>query len=173
MQPRTSFEWRPWTAAVGGFMVAELLLRNREPVALTVELASWVASILRLLDIFVTQEAAVLRSPAGFAYEIGGACLALQPIAALAGLLLADRRVRRGRAVRWIIAGSLCLFVLNLVRLVCLFWLGTKSLQLALIAHDVIWPCLFTLVVFALWMRGRERRDPSGIHYATDSRIPS
>ena len=100
-------------------------------------------------------EGAVLRDPAsGFAVEMKDGCNAVNVTILLWSAVLAFPAPSRLK-VLGILAGSLILQVLNIVRFISLFYLGQYSATWFDFAHGYVWESLLvldTLVLFWLWV---------------------
>jgi len=143
--------WRPWLSAVAGYLLAAGVARGVDLAPLTKMTASSVAAVLTWLAVPVMQADAVLRQPNGFAYEIGTECLGFAPVAALAGLLLADPLLSWRRARVLLAIGAAVLLLLNVLRLISLFWIGVRLPEHFALAHDALWPLLLTAALLTLW----------------------
>lgn len=151
----------PVLAAFGAFVGAEAAIRRfdeaLEPACRAA--ASVVAAILRLTGAAVAQHGAILVAPGGFAYQIDGACLGIGPLALVAALVIFDRAVMM-RRLAWLPVAMAGLALLNLLRLVGLFRVGTEALSSFPFAHDVAWPALMVGTILAVWCALRS--PPSG-----------
>ncbi len=97
------------------------------------------------------REVSALYGPGGFAYEISRGCLGLVPAAFLIVGVLAYPGERR-RKLRALVVGVPLLFVLNLMRLVHLFYLGVYRPDLFPLAHQVVWQGAIIAAVFLFWL---------------------
>lgn len=109
-----------------------------------------------------TLEAAVLRSPGGFAVEMRDGCNAVNVTILLWSAILAFPAPWKMK-LAGLAAGSLIVQALNIVRFLSLFYLGQYSQAWFDFAHAYLWESLLvldTMVVFWIWvgrvMRGRE-----------------
>jgi len=103
-----------------------------------------------------TVEGAVLRDPAsGFAVEMKDGCNAVNVIILLCSAVIAFPASWRQKA--WgVLAGSLILQILNIVRFVSLFYLGQYSRTWFDFAHSYLWESLLvldTVALFWFWVR--------------------
>lgn len=101
-----------------------------------------------------TLEAAVLRSPGGFAVEMRDGCNAVNVTILLWSAILAFPASWKMK-LAGLVAGSLIVQVLNIVRFLSLFYLGQYSLRWFDFAHAYLWESLLvldTMVVFWLWV---------------------
>jgi exosortase H (IPTLxxWG-CTERM-specific) len=101
-----------------------------------------------------TRDAAVLRSPGGFAVEMRDGCNAVNVTILLWSAILAFPASWKMK-LAGLAAGSLIVQVLNIVRFLSLFYLGQYSLTWFDFAHAYLWESLLvldTMVVFWLWV---------------------
>jgi len=101
-----------------------------------------------------TLEGAILRSPGGFAVEMRDGCNAVNVTILLWSAVLAFPASWRMKALG-MIAGSLVIQALNIVRFISLFYIGQYSAAWFDFAHGYLWESLLvldTMVVFWLWV---------------------
>lgn len=132
--------------------------------------ASWSAGLLRVCGEEASSSGASLRSPR-FAVEIRRGCEAIEPtvlfVAAVVGFpvsLLAR--------VLGVLLGLVALSLLNLVRIVSLFYVGIYWPNIFEMMHVEVWQPAFIVLALALWIawavwatrrsRPGERSGPSG-----------
>jgi exosortase H (IPTLxxWG-CTERM-specific) len=100
-------------------------------------------------------QGAVLRDPAGgFAVEMRDGCNAVNVTILLWSAVLAFPAPRRLK-VLGLLAGSLIIQALNIVRFISLFYIGQYSTTWFDFAHGYLWETLLvldTMVVFWLWV---------------------
>ena len=118
---------------------------------ITAFVASLVQSLLQWTGIEALRVAAFLYVPGGFAYEITVGCTGLLPAAVLTVAILASPESRTAKR-RGVLAGVPLVLVVNLVRLVHLFYLGVYAPRLFVLAHSVLWEGAIVLVTFATWL---------------------
>jgi exosortase H (IPTLxxWG-CTERM-specific) len=103
----------------------------------------------------VRVEGAVLRDPfTGFAIEMRDGCNAANVTILLWSAMLAFPAAWRIKAVG-LLAGSLAIHAVNIVRFISLFYLGLYSASLFEFAHAYLWECMLvldTMVIFGLWV---------------------
>jgi exosortase H (IPTLxxWG-CTERM-specific) len=108
----------------------------------------------------VRVEGAVLRDPfTGFAIEMKDGCNAANVTILLWSAMLAFPAPWRMKAVG-LLAGSLVIQAVNIVRFISLFYLGLYSATLFDFAHSYLWECMLvldTMVVFWLWVNRLSR----------------
>ena len=94
-------------------------------------------------------------SSGDFSIVVRRGCDAVEPAALFASAVLAFPAPWRKKAVG-IVAGTLVLLAINILRVVSLFWIGIVARPLFAKIHLEIWPLLFILAAFALcaaWIR--------------------
>lgn len=130
-----------------------LLMRAMAPVDLST--ARVTATILHLCGISVIQELTILSHPSGFSYEIYYHCTGLVPAAFLAvGIFAFPTELRRKFVA--VVLGVPLLLLLNLIRLVSLFYVGVWYPNAFYLAHTIVWEGLFILYISGFlvwWMR--------------------
>ena len=110
-------------------------------------------------------EGAILREPAsGFAVEMKDGCNAVNVTILLWSAMLAFPSPWRPKLLG-LLAGSLIIQVLNIIRFISLFYIGQHSMSWFDFAHGYLWESLLvldTMVVFWLWTSrvGRLRAVP-------------
>jgi exosortase H (IPTLxxWG-CTERM-specific) len=122
----------------------------------------------RVLDLFdpaVISYANVLASTrTGFAVSIEAGCNGVEAALVLLAAILAFRAPWRQKAMG-MVAGLAAVQVLNVIRVVTLFYVGQWSPRAFEWAHLYVWQTLIivdVLVVWLLWMRWVGLREPSG-----------
>jgi exosortase/archaeosortase family protein len=143
-------------AAAAGIMLVDTspaLQAVLEPLA--VWFAGLAAELIRLSGLAVAHSADVLRHPGGFGFRIDYGCTAIRPaiglVAVLAALPLAVARRCLG-----MLAGLAAIAVLNLCRLLHLYWLGVHQPEHVAFAHEIVWNIVTVaalLAYLAYWMR--------------------
>ena len=113
--------------------------------------------ILHWLGMDVQREVATLTHPGGFSYQIALTCTGLIPGGLLAAAILCGGSHWRSRL--WAAGcGVVAVLILNLVRLVSLFYIGVRYPGAFGFAHSVVWQGLtlaFVVGFFLLWkLRG-------------------
>jgi exosortase H (IPTLxxWG-CTERM-specific) len=111
----------------------------------------------RVIDLFggkARVEGAVLRDPAsGFAVEMRDGCNAVNVTILLWSAMLAFPALWKPKLLG-LLAGSLIIQVLNIIRFISLFYIGQHSMTWFDFAHGYLWESLLvldTMVVFWLW----------------------
>jgi exosortase H (IPTLxxWG-CTERM-specific) len=99
-------------------------------------------------------EGAILRAPGGFAIEMKDGCNGINVTIMLWSAVLAFPAPWRMKALG-LLAGSLAIQILNVVRFISLFYIGQYSTNWFEFAHGYLWETLLildTMVVFWLWV---------------------
>ena len=129
---------------------------------------AWVAaSVVLPFDDTVISSGRVLRdSVSGFAVSIEAGCNGVEAsIVLIAGVLAFPASWRQ--RVTAITLGFLAIQLLNILRIVSLFYLGQWNFDIFEWTHLYLWPVLImldVLLVFALYLRWLSRSDPSPEH---------
>lgn len=100
------------------------------------------------------RDRAILRAPGGFAIEMQDGCNAVNVTILLWAAILAFPAPWATRTLG-LLAGSLILQLLNILRFVSLFYLGQYNMAWFDFAHGYLWESLLvldTMVVFWLWV---------------------
>jgi len=135
--------------AAGMFLVMELspsLQRLLDPVYLL--LAQTVEYLVVRIDLAVTRTGTVLMHPDGFGYRIDYVCSGFRPAALIATTILVVRATWSQRIVGILIALA-CIEIINVGRLIHLYWLGVHRPEAFAAAHDVVWNVLAVVAVLA------------------------
>jgi len=129
---------------------------------------AWIAaSVVLPFDDTVISSGRVLRdSTSGFAVSIEAGCNGVEAsIVLIAGVLAFPATWRQRIAA--ITLGFLAIQLLNVLRIVSLFYLGQWNFDIFEWTHLYLWPVLImldVLLVFALYLRWLSRSDPSPEH---------
>ena len=100
------------------------------------------------------REGAILRSSAGFAVEMRDGCNAVNVTILLLSAVIAFPSSWKMKALG-VVAGSVIIQVVNIVRFISLYYLGQYSMTWFDFAHAYLWESLLvldTMVVFWLWV---------------------
>jgi exosortase/archaeosortase family protein len=158
----SSHTWARIAGAAGIFAIMAILV-DRSPAwvhalaPLNIVTASFIAQILDSLGMNCQREMATLVHPNGFGYEIGFACTGVIPAGLLATAMIAAGGPLRARLCGATM-GAAGVLVLNLIRLVSLFYIGVLFPRAFGIAHSLVWQGLTVLFVagfFHAWHRCR------------------
>jgi exosortase H (IPTLxxWG-CTERM-specific) len=101
-----------------------------------------------------TRDAAILRSPGGFAVEMRDGCNAVNVTILLCSAVLAFPASWKMKAAG-LLAGAAIIQVVNIFRFITLFYLGQYSMAWFDFAHAYLWESLImldTVVVFWYWV---------------------
>ena len=117
--------------------------------------------------------ATVIYHPNGFAYEIYYRCVGFLPVAILTVAIFAYPGRARFK-FSGLALGVPVLLSLNLIRLVCLFYIGVYFPGAFDFAHSVFWDSLMMLATIVLWLAwtkwGRQKIPVFGSHLDINSK---
>ncbi|SRR5712692_3871394 len=157
-----SHTWARIAGAAGIFAIMAILVDRSAAwvhalAPLNIVTARSIAQILDLLGMNCQVELATLVHPSGFGYEIGFACTGVIPAGLLATAMIAAGGPLRARLCGAMM-GAVGVLVLNLIRLVSLFYVGVLFPRAFGIAHSVVWQGLIVFFIvgfFHAWHRHR------------------
>jgi exosortase H (IPTLxxWG-CTERM-specific) len=86
-----------------------------------------------------------------FAVEVAEGCDAIQVCSLLAAAVIAFPVELRSK-LRGLVLGVLWLQLLNLMRIITLFWIGAHFSHVFQTAHEVVWPGILITVTIATWI---------------------
>jgi len=112
-------------------------------------------AVLHLVGIEAARVVSQIHHPGGFAYEIYYRCTGILPVAILIICITAFPASWRRKLVG-LAMGAPVLLILNLVRLVHLFYLGVHAPAAFPLAHRVIWEAVLisaTVLIWWLWSK--------------------
>lgn len=115
------------------------------------QLASVVQVAMGWAGIDTLRHGAFLYAPGAFGYEIVVGCTGLLPAAVVATAIVATPRTAASRGWGLAIAVPVILLV-NLVRLIHLFYIGVRAPRAFDQAHLLWWEAVLVAVVFAVWL---------------------
>jgi exosortase H (IPTLxxWG-CTERM-specific) len=104
-------------------------------------------------------QGAILCSPGGFAVEMKDGCNAVTVTILLWAAIVAFPATKKMK-ILGLIAGSLIIQVVNIIRFITLFYIGQYSATWFDFAHAYLWESLIvldTLVVFGVWVKRASR----------------
>ena len=117
--------------------------------------APWTAYITLVLvhglGIDAVQYGTVLAHPNGFAYVVIYSCTGFLPVIMFIGCVVAYPGTWRAKCVG-IAFGVPLVWMINLLRLVHLFYLGVYNPQMFALAHEVVWQGILAMTFIALWL---------------------
>jgi exosortase H (IPTLxxWG-CTERM-specific) len=129
-------------------------------------LAAISTSIVTLFDPNVVATGNVIRSVSnGFAVSIEAGCNGVEATLVLCAAILAFPAPWRHKAYG-ILIGVVAIQLLNIVRVISLFYLGQWSFAVFEWAHLYVWQALImldVLIVWLIWVRRLPRRDDAGL----------
>jgi exosortase/archaeosortase family protein len=106
-------------------------------------------ALIRAVGMDAALQGSIIAHPAGFRYEIYYRCTGILPVAAFVTLVLMRRGPLLPKLVR-LATGAPSLLLLNLVRLVSLYWIGVHLPEWFALAHGVVWEGVMIGVV--VWL---------------------
>ena len=86
-----------------------------------------------------------------FAVEVAEGCDAIQVCSLLAAAVIAFPVELRSK-LRGLVLGILWLQLLNLLRIITLFWIGIYFPQVFQTSHEVVWPGILITITIATWI---------------------
>ncbi|UCH92454.1 MAG: archaeosortase/exosortase family protein [Candidatus Aminicenantes bacterium] len=121
---------------------------------LTAQITGWILqgfmSGTRVLENVVFQ-------PRGFAMIITVKCLGLLLAGFLIAVILASPSSMRKKIIG-IILGTGIIFMVNLLRLISLFVVGTYASGSIDFVHDILWEGIMIVLTFGIWMKWRKMK---------------
>ena len=117
--------------------------------------ASSTSSVLNLLGASTTANGTILSS-SGFAANIVVECTAIGPLLLFMGAVLAFPSNLKAKGFG-LLLGAVVLTVVNLVRIVSLFWIGESFPQYLDVAHLLVWQTAMIIIAIVLWLGWVER----------------
>ena len=119
-------------------------------------------SIVTLFDPNVVASGKVIRSATnGFAVSIEAGCNGVEATLVLFAAILAFPAPKRHKVIGLVI-GVLAVQLLNIVRVISLFYIGQWNLEVFEWAHQYVWQALImldVLIVWLIWVRRVPRDD--------------
>ena len=129
----------------------------------TAFLADLCGGLMRLVDHDVSVHGNIIASNGGFAIAIERGCNGVEAVIVLVAAMLAYPARWRERLIG-IGVGFVCVQILNMVRIVSLYYLGNWNRDWFDWFHLYVWQALIVvdaLVVFLLWLAWLRRRQPA------------
>ncbi|MDP9141507.1 MAG: exosortase H [Pseudomonadota bacterium] len=130
-------------------------------VPLTEALAAVAAALMMAFDTSVLAQGILIHNvQTGFAVEIAAGCNGVEPMIMLIAAMIAFPATVRDKLFG-IAIGVLAIQVLNTARIITLFYIGQRNLEIFEWAHLYLWPAMIlidALVVWLLWVRHLQRR---------------
>lgn len=145
------------------FLVAWRPANDHVVVPLTSGVASVSGAILRAMGESIAIDGTII-SGGSFSVNIENGCNGIETALLFVSAVLAFPASWRARLLGGV-AGLLAIQLVNLVRVVSLFWIGRHHPELFQSSHTVIWQSavvLFGVVLFFLWAARQPRPAPAG-----------
>ena len=117
--------------------------------------ASSTSSVLNLLGGSTTANGTILSS-SGFAADIVVECTAVGPLLLFMGAVFAFPSTLKAKGFG-LLLGAVVLTVVNLVRIVSLFWIGETFPQYLDVAHLLVWQTAMIIIAIVLWLAWVEK----------------
>ena len=131
----------------------------------TAALARVCAFIISLFDPSVVSYGKVLMNPkTGFAVSVEPGCNGIEAFIVLTAAIVAFPAPWKHKAIG-IVAGFFAVQILNIVRVISLFYLGQWNMTWFNFAHEYLWQAFImfdVLVVFLIWAKRVPHREESG-----------
>lgn len=147
------------------FLYVTDVVQHYAVVPFTAKIASLSAWLIMFFDKDVISEGVVIRDLGdGFAVAIHAGCNGVEPIIVLVAALIAfpsPWKVKLGG----MLIGSLAVQLLNLIRVISLFYLGQWNIKVFEWAHLYLWQALImldVLIIFLIWLRYLPTTDSRG-----------
>ncbi len=117
--------------------------------------AAWASRVLGLLGAATSADGVVVYS-SSFAVSIVAECTAIGPMVLFVGAVLACPASLKARAAG-VLLGVGTLTLVNLLRIVSLFWIGSTFPRYLAVAHLLVWQTAIVVVAIGLWLWWTER----------------
>jgi len=128
-----------------------LALRHNSILDPFLNLNAWMATeIWNLFGKSAEVSGAVATSTA-FRFEVTAECTSIVPTAILISAVLAWPSTRKEKLIG-ALAGTAALFVINQIRILTLFYVGTSFPRFLDTAHYFVWQGLIVLIALGLWL---------------------
>ncbi len=105
---------------------------------------------LSILGMETSRDGSVITERGGFAIEITYRCTGVVLSAMLAMAIVAARPRLRSK-LAGLGFGLPCLYLMNLIRLMSLVWIGAHHRGMFALAHDIVWQVIMILTALAVW----------------------
>ena len=122
--------------------------------------AQWTSIGLGFVGISTTVNGTILASE-NFAVNVVAECTAIGPLLLYAGAVAAYPARLKSKGAG-IILGLVVLTLVNVVRIVSLFWLGLTFPQYLDVAHLIVWQSGIILLAIILWLFWAEKMTSAG-----------
>jgi len=147
--------WGIFAATVLGFLLTLPLYESLFTRFLPPLFAGWAGVVLSALGTGV-QVSGSLVSSSRFSFEVAAACSGIYPAIVFISAVVAYP-CRFGEKLVGILLGVPALAVVNVVRLVTLFYVGTYLPSLFELGHLIFWQALMIIVAVFLWLVWAQR----------------
>jgi exosortase/archaeosortase family protein len=117
--------------------------------------ADWTGRALNLLGTSTRTQGTILSSDS-FAVNIVAECTAIGPLVLFTGAVLAYPAPAAAKAIGAVL-GLVVLTVVNVFRIVTLFWIGSAYPEYLSVAHLLVWQTAIILLAIVLWLVWVER----------------
>jgi exosortase H (IPTLxxWG-CTERM-specific) len=153
LRPRIVFVATFCGVMLGLYVVIALnQVNDRVIVPFTEVISRGAAGLLSVFERGVSAEGTVMRS-SRFALDVRNGCNGVEAVILLAAAIFAFPATLRSRLIG-IVAATVAIELLNLVRLSSLFWLGEHYRHIFDVFHIAVWQSLIILAaisIFILW----------------------
>ena len=122
--------------------------------------ADWTNHALNLLGTSTRVDGTIIRSDS-FAVNIVAECTAVGPLILFIGAVAAYPAHLRAKSLG-VVLGLVVLTVVNLVRIVSLFWIGSAYPEYLNLAHLLVWQSAIILIAIVLWLIWVEKVADAG-----------
>jgi exosortase/archaeosortase family protein len=112
--------------------------------------ARWTSSSLNLLGASTTADGTILSS-GDFAVNIVAECTPIGPLVLFIGAMAAYPSSARAKGLG-VLLGLAALTVVNIFRIMSLFWIGSVFPQYLSIAHLLVWQTAIIVLTIVLWL---------------------
>lgn len=153
-----------WPVLAGGFALALAVYYGYLGSGWVELVSEWTAEAagrtMGLAGAHTSVDGATIASDS-FAVVIVGECTAVGPLLLFIGAVAAYRASARAKAVG-VALGLFALSVLNVARIVSLFWLGSAYSEYLSLAHLLVWQPAMIVVALMLWLLWAETTPRAG-----------
>ncbi|HUP45827.1 MAG TPA: exosortase H [Thermoanaerobaculia bacterium] len=153
MAPRVIFVAKFGLAIIVLYVIVALNpVNDRVIVPFTEIVARSAAALLRVVDSGIQSTGTVISSPT-FAIDVRNGCNGIEAMILVCAAIFAFPATLRSRVVG-LLAASVAIQILNVVRLGSLFWLGANHRRFFDLFHVAVWQSLIILAaitMFILW----------------------
>ncbi|HUP48295.1 MAG TPA: exosortase H [Thermoanaerobaculia bacterium] len=153
MSPRVAFVTKFGAALIVLYVIVALKpVNDRVIIPLTEIIAGASGAVLRTIDGGIETAGTVIHS-SRFAIDVRNGCNGIEAVILLCAAIFAFPATLRSR-LTGLLAASIAIQILNVVRLSSLFWLGTHHRRVFDLFHVAVWQSLVILAaisMFILW----------------------